>query len=40
MTLPPDLEAKKEMAAVGLMWKETKEFLPQQHFMVFEKPSK
>ena len=31
-------QAKKEMAAVGLVWKETKEFLPQQHFLVFEKP--
>ncbi|MBS1786811.1 MAG: class I SAM-dependent methyltransferase [Acidobacteria bacterium] len=31
-------QAKKEMAAVGLTWKETKEFLPQQHFLVFEKP--
>lgn len=33
-------QAKKEMAAVGLAWKETKEFLPQQHFIVFEKPQK
>ncbi len=32
-------QAKKEMAAVGLVWKETKTFLPQQHFLVFEKPS-
>lgn len=31
-------QASKEMAAVGLVWKETKTFLPQQHFMVFEKP--
>ncbi|HQR33900.1 MAG TPA: class I SAM-dependent methyltransferase [Blastocatellia bacterium] len=31
-------QAKKEMAAVGLVWKETKDFLPQQHFLVFEKP--
>jgi ubiquinone/menaquinone biosynthesis C-methylase UbiE len=31
-------QAKKEMAAVGLVWKETKDFLPQQHFIVFEKP--
>jgi ubiquinone/menaquinone biosynthesis C-methylase UbiE len=31
-------QAKKEMAAVGLVWKETKEFLPQQHFIIFEKP--
>lgn len=33
-------QAKKEMAAVGLVWKETKGFLPQQHFIVFEKPLK
>ena len=32
------VQAKKEMAAVGLTWKETKDFLPQQHFLVFEKP--
>lgn len=31
-------QARKEMAAVGLVWKETKDFLPQQHFIVFEKP--
>lgn len=30
-------QAKKEMAAVGLVWRETKNFLPQQHFLVFEK---
>ena len=27
----------KEMEAVGLHWRATKDFLPQQHFMVFEK---
>jgi ubiquinone/menaquinone biosynthesis C-methylase UbiE len=31
-------QARKEMAAVGLVWKETKDFLPQQHFIVYEKP--
>jgi ubiquinone/menaquinone biosynthesis C-methylase UbiE len=31
-------QARKEMAAVGLVWKETKNFLPQQHFIVYEKP--
>lgn len=31
-------QVKKEMKAVGLRWRETKDFLPQQHFMVFEKP--
>lgn len=30
-------QVKKEMAAVGLVWKETKDMLPQQHLMVFEK---
>jgi len=32
-------QVKKEMAAVGLVWKETKDMLPQQHLMVFEKQS-
>ncbi|WP_407888338.1 class I SAM-dependent methyltransferase [Scytonema sp. NUACC26] len=31
-------QVKKEMQSVGLVWRETKNFLPQQHFMVFEKP--
>ena len=31
-------QCRKEMAAVGLAWKQTKSFLPQQHFLVFEKP--
>jgi precorrin-6B methylase 2 len=31
-------QARKEMEFVGLVWKETKSFLPQQHFLVFEKP--
>ena len=30
-------QVKKEMKAVGLHWKETKELLPQQHLMIFEK---
>jgi precorrin-6B methylase 2 len=30
-------QAKKEMQAVGLTWQETKELLPQQHLMLFEK---
>jgi ubiquinone/menaquinone biosynthesis C-methylase UbiE len=30
-------KVRKEMQAVGLVWRETKNFLPQQHFMVFEK---
>jgi ubiquinone/menaquinone biosynthesis C-methylase UbiE len=33
-------QARKEMAAVGLVWKETKNFLPQQHFIVYEKSVK
>jgi ubiquinone/menaquinone biosynthesis C-methylase UbiE len=32
-------QVKKEMQAVNLTWRETKNILPQQHFMVFEKPS-
>ncbi|HEY9607591.1 MAG TPA: class I SAM-dependent methyltransferase, partial [Allocoleopsis sp.] len=31
-------QARKEMAAVGLQWLETKRFLPQQHLMIFQKP--
>ena len=31
-------QARKEMRAVGLEWVETRDFLPQQHFMVFRKP--
>ncbi|WP_446345908.1 class I SAM-dependent methyltransferase [Coleofasciculus sp. F4-SAH-05] len=31
-------QARKEMNAVGLQWLETKEFLPQQHLMIFQKP--
>lgn len=33
-----EAQARKELEAVGLTWKETKDFLPQQHFLVFEKP--
>jgi SAM-dependent methyltransferase len=31
-------QVKKEMQAIGLVWRETKNLLPQQHLMVFEKP--
>lgn len=31
-------QVKKELKAVGLKWQETKEFLPQQHFLVFNRP--
>ncbi|OKH19167.1 SAM-dependent methyltransferase [Hydrococcus rivularis NIES-593] len=30
-------QVKKEMNAVGLSWKETQEFLPQQHILIFQK---
>ena len=30
-------QVKKEMQAVGLRWQETKNLLPQQHLMIFEK---
>jgi hypothetical protein len=30
-------QVRKELEAVGLIWKETKNFLPYQHFIVFEK---
>lgn len=33
------VQAKREMAAVGLEFKESQEFLPRQHFMVFVKPN-
>ena len=32
-------QAIKELEAAGLRWLETKDFLPTQHFMVFEKPA-
>jgi hypothetical protein len=31
-------QARKEMSEAGLIWKETKDFLPQQHFIVYQKP--
>ena len=31
-------QARREMKAAGLAWRETKDILPQQHFMVFERP--
>ncbi|MEA5580867.1 class I SAM-dependent methyltransferase [Nodularia harveyana UHCC-0300] len=30
-------QVRKEMEAVGLVWRETKNLLPQQHLMIFEK---
>lgn len=32
-------QVRKEMQAVGLVWRETKDILPQQHLMVFEQQS-
>ena len=31
-------QVKREMQAVGLVWRKTEEFLPLQHLMFFEKP--
>ena len=31
-------QARKEMGAVGFLWEDTLDFLPQQHFMIFTKP--
>lgn len=33
-----DRQARAEMAAAGLEWRETRDILPQHHFMVFERP--
>ncbi len=33
-----EAQARREMAVVGLEWVETRDVLPQQHFMVFRKP--
>jgi SAM-dependent methyltransferase len=33
-----EAQAKREMAAVGLDWVRTEDFLPQQHFLVFRRP--
>ncbi|WP_218081909.1 class I SAM-dependent methyltransferase [Anthocerotibacter panamensis] len=32
-------QARREMAGAGLVWQETKNFLPYQHLMVFSKPT-
>ncbi len=34
-----EAQARREMAALGLEWVETGDFLPQQHFLVFRKPA-
>ena len=33
-----EAQAKREMAAIGLEWVETGDYLPQQHVLVFRKP--
>lgn len=33
-----EAQAKKELTEVGFIWKKTLDFLPQQHFIIFEKP--
>src|SRR5687768_2901453 len=33
-----EAQAKREMAAAGLVHRETKDILPRQHLMIFEKP--
>ncbi|MBE9181250.1 class I SAM-dependent methyltransferase [Oculatella sp. LEGE 06141] len=32
-------QAKREMQAIGLVWQETIDVLPQQHLMIFKKPA-
>ena len=32
-------QAVKELSVVGLQWSKTLDFLPQQHFMIFQKPA-
>ena len=32
------VQVRKEMKAVGLNWRGTEIYLPEQHFMIFEKP--
>lgn len=34
-----EAQARKEIAAAGLVWQETKDMLPRQHLMIFRKPS-
>ena len=33
-----ETQVRREIEAAGLRWRETKDMLPQQHFVVFEKP--
>jgi FkbM family methyltransferase len=34
-----EAQARREMAAIGLEWVETQDYLPQQHVLVFRKPA-
>jgi len=33
-----EAQARREMNAVGLTWQGTKDFLPEQHVLIFTKP--
>lgn len=33
-----EAQARRELESVGYIWRETRDILPQQHFIVFEKP--
>ena len=33
-----EVQVKSEMAALGLQWVTTEDYLPQQHVLIFEKP--
>lgn len=35
-----EAQVRREMAAIGLDWVETQDYLPQQHVLVFEKPTR
>jgi len=34
-----EAQARREMAAIGLRWVRTEDYLPQQHVLIFEKPA-
>ncbi len=34
-----EAQSRREMSAIGLEWERTEDFLPQQHYMVFVKPT-
>jgi predicted methyltransferase len=33
-----EAQARREMAAIGLRWVKTEDYLPQQHVLIFERP--